>query len=255
MRLGCAAYSYREALQAGEMSLEQFVDECARMDLEGVELTSYYFTDTSRSYLNSLKRHCFQRGLHILGTAVGSNFAKADEDAREEQVRMTCEWIDHSVLLGAPVIRVFAGPVPEGVDEETAYGWCLDCIRRCVDYGATEGVVVALENHGGVTTTPEQVQRFLNDIDSPWFGINLDFGNFRDDPYPGYALVAPRTATTHAKVSYRKGDGREPVDYHRVAQVMGDAGYAGYISIEYEEKEDARVAVPRFVETLKAAFR
>jgi len=255
MRLGCAAYSYRQALQAGDLSLEAFVDECARMGLDGVELTSYYFPETGRDYLNSLKAHCFRRGMHILGTAVGSNFAQADEDAREEHVRMTCEWIDHSVILGAPVMRVFAGPIPSGVAEDTAFGWALDCLRRCVDYAAKEGVVVALENHGGVTSTPAQVQKFLDALDSPWFGINLDFGNFRDDPYPGYAQIAPRTVTTHAKVTYRKGEGKEPVDYVQVAQIMQAAGYQGYISVEYEEKDDALAAVPRFVETLKQAFR
>src|SRR5687768_11351987 len=100
MRLGCAAYSYRFLLNDGTMSLEQFVDACAEMGLDGVELTSYYFPSTGRDYLNRLKRHCFVRGQHILGTAVGSNFTQPDAAKRREQVEMTRAWIDHSVILG-----------------------------------------------------------------------------------------------------------------------------------------------------------
>src|SRR5262245_11094489 len=104
MRLGCAAYSYRQALQSGALTLPGFVDECASLGLDGVELTAYYFPDAERATLNDLKRHCFRRGVHILGTAVGSNFTLADEAKRRDQVRMAQAWIDHSVVLGAPCI-------------------------------------------------------------------------------------------------------------------------------------------------------
>jgi sugar phosphate isomerase/epimerase len=251
MRLGCAAYSYRDLLKSGAMSLEGFVDECAAMGLDGVELTGYYFPSLERAYLNHLKRHCFLRGQHVLATAVGSNFTQPDEEKRREHVRTTCEMIDGSVVLGAPCIRVFAGPLPAEVEEETAFRWALECLEECVAYGAERGVAVALENHGGVTGTAAQVQRFLNAIGSPWFGINLDFGNFREDPYQEFALLAPRAITTHAKLVSRFGEERREVDYMRVREIMEGAGYQGYLSIEYEESEDPRVAVPRFARQLR----
>jgi sugar phosphate isomerase/epimerase len=255
MRLGCAAYSYRELLQSGALSLEQFVDLCAEMGLDGVELTSYYFPSTEPEYLHRLKQHCFQRGMHILATAVGSNFTQADDAKREAHVQMTRDWIDHSVTLGSPCLRIFAGPVPEGMTEQEAYARALECIRTVTAYGAERGVTLALENHGGVTGTAAQVQRFLDAVDSPWLGVNLDFGNFRQDPYAEFAQLAPRTVTTHAKLTSRFGDGHGEVDYSRVRAILEDAGYRGYISIEFEEREDPRVAVPRFVEELAAAFR
>src|SRR5262249_20717277 len=158
----------------GEMTLEAFIDECARMGLDGVELTAYYFKSTERAALNDLKRHCFQRGMHILGTAVGSNFTQADAGKREEHVQMTKAWIDHSVALGAPCIRVFAGPVPEGVSEDEATAWAVECLREVIPYGAERGVVVALENHGGVTTRADQVLAIAEQVQNPWFGLNLD---------------------------------------------------------------------------------
>ena len=72
MKIGCCAYSYRQYLLAGEMSLEEFVDTAAGLGVEGVELTSYYFPTTDREYLNSLKRHCLVRGVDVSGAAVGS---------------------------------------------------------------------------------------------------------------------------------------------------------------------------------------
>src|SRR5207248_4715841 len=125
--------------------------------------------------------------------------------------------------------------------------------QECVVYGTERGVTVALENHGGVTGTAAQVQKFLDAIDSPWFGLNLDFGNFRVDPYAEFAQVAPRAVTSHAKVTTRLGEGREDVDYGRVKAIMDRAGYRGYLSVEFEEKEDPRAGVARFVEYLKRA--
>src|SRR5947209_783453 len=260
MRIGCAAYSYRDFLkEGGGMTLEAFVDECARMGLDGVELTSYYFAPpVTDERLREIKRHCFRRGLHILGTAVGSNFAQADETARREHVRMTREWIDHSVTLGAPVIRVFAGPIPEGATEAEAVEWAVPCLREVIDYGAQRGVAVALENHGGITGTAEQVLRLVERLEAGstgWFGLNLDFGNFHVDPYPEIERCAPFAITTHAKRTMRGPSGPEPVDYARVAEIMRGVGYSGYLSVEYEDRDDPRQAVPEFVAYLQRVAR
>jgi sugar phosphate isomerase/epimerase len=257
MRIGCAAYSYRDFLkEGGGMTLEGFVDECARMGLDGVELTSYYFaTPVTEPRLHELKRHCFRRGLHILGTAVGSNVAQADEAARREQVRMTREWIDHSVVLGAPVIRVFAGPVPQGATEAQAMEWAVPCLREVIEYGAKRGVCVALENHGGITSTADQVLSLVERLKNPWFGLNLDFGNFHQDAYTEIERCAPHAITTHVKRTMRGPAGPERVDYARVAEIMRRVDYSGYLSVEYEDRDDARTAVPVFVAHLQSVFR
>jgi sugar phosphate isomerase/epimerase len=255
MRLGCCAYSYRDLLKGGEWTLEEFVRTCCELGLDGVELTSYYFPTTERPYLNDLKRCCAELGLHIAGTAVGSNFCKADAAERHEQVEMTKEWINHSAVLGAPCIRVFAGPIPEGRTEEEAVSWAVPAMRECAEYGGERGVLVAMENHGGITATAPQVERLVKAVNHDWFGVNLDFGNFRD-PQTEFAAVAPLAVTTHAKVTHRDSEGnRQTVDYAFARRMMEQVGYKGYISIEFEEPEDPREGVPRFVEELKRVFR
>lgn len=255
MRVGCAAYSYRQYLQSGQMSLEQFVQACREMGLDGVELTSYYFKTTQPQYLYDLKRLCFAFGLNIAGTAVGSNFTQADAGQRRLHVEMTKHWIDNSVILGAPCIRVFAGPVPKDCTEEQAFNWAVECLREVAAYGQQKGVVVALENHGGITSTAEQVLKLLGAVNNDWLGVNLDFGNFRQDPYAEFEVCAPYAVTTHAKTHHGSAEGPVAVDYARVVEIMRNAGYKGYITIEYEGKEEPRVAVPQFAEQLLSIVR
>jgi sugar phosphate isomerase/epimerase len=159
------------------------------------------------------------------------------------------------VVLGAPVIRVFAGPIPEGATEAQAFDWAVACLEEVTEYGAQRGVAVALENHGGITATADQVLRLVDRLQGPWFGLNLDFGNFHQDPYPQIERCAPHAITTHVKRTMRGPSGPEPVDYARVAAIMNRVGYSGYFSIEYEDKEDARTAVPAFVRHLQEVLR
>jgi len=254
-RLGCAAYSYRDLLKSGEISLSEFVDTCAGLGLDGVELTSYYFPSTERGLLNLIKRHCLLKGVDVLGAAIGSNFTQADRERRREQVNLARDWLGHSLQLGAPYLRVFAGPVPEGVPKETARGWALECLTELIPAAEDAGVCLALENHGGVTATAEDTRWLLDRLQSPWLGLNLDFGNFSPDPYGQYAQVLDRAITTHAKLSAGRGDARIELDYGRIRKTLEAAGYSGAITIEYEEPGDPREGVPAFFERLRTAFR
>jgi len=255
MRLSCCAYSYRQYLQNGEMSLEAFIETAREIGFDGVELTAYYFPTTERAYLNRLKRHAHRQGLDISGTAIGTDFAQPDAEKRRAHVQMTREWIDHSVALGAPTLRVFAGPVREGCTEEEAFRWVAACLQECAACAEAQGVLLALENHGGLTSTADQTLRLLKAVDNEWLGLNLDFGNFSGgDVYDQFAACAPYAVVTHAKSHYRGAAGREAVDYRRVRPLLDAVGYRGYLAIEYEEAEDPRAAVPRFAQELRDAM-
>jgi sugar phosphate isomerase/epimerase len=254
MRLSCCAYSYRQYLQAGEMTLEEFVDTAADIGCEGVELTAYYFPSLDRPYLNALKRYVHRRGLSVSGTAVGSNFAQADAGKRREHVRMTKEWIERSVILGAATLRVFAGPVAEGSDEQEAFSWVVECLRDCAQKAEEEGVLLALENHGGITATADQTLAIHRAVGSDWLGINLDFGNYSGDVLAQFAACAPLAVASHAKVTFNGESGRERVDYRCAREVMDASGYRGWLAIEYEEPEEPRDAVPAFAAELAAVL-
>jgi sugar phosphate isomerase/epimerase len=255
MRLGCCAYSYRDKLTSGEMTILGFLDECARLGFEGVEITSYYVQDTSLAALRQLKRECFVRGLEVTGVAVGTNYCQSSVEGRAKDLTTTRAWMAHGETLGAPFIRVFAGPVPEGDTEEAARTRCLAGLEEAIAHGEEHGIVVGLENHGGITGTAEQVLRIVEAVGpSPWFGINLDSGNFQR-PAEEFPLVAPHTVTVHAKRSYHDPSGtRHEVDWADLRRTLEAAGYRGFLNMEYEEPEDATTGVPDFLRVLREVF-
>lgn len=251
MRVGCAAYSYRQSLQNRQMTLEGFVQRAAEMGLNGVELTAYYFPSTDDAYVMSLKRTVFLHGLDISAAAVGNNFCQPDPTRRAAQVDLVKQWIDIAFKLGAPCLRVFAGPVPDGHTEDEAAAWTIASLKECAAYAAPKGVMLALENHGGITATASQTLDLLRAVESIWVGLNLDTGNFRTDPYREIEQAAPYAITAHVKAHIAYPDRSEEIDYVRVVSILDRIGYKGYLSIEYESPEDPLTAVPRLAAHLR----
>jgi sugar phosphate isomerase/epimerase len=261
-KFGLAAYSYRELLTGKKYvdqawKIEDFIDECATMPLEGAELTSYYFAkDITPGYLNGVKRHAFLRGLDISGTAVRNDFCLPKGAKRDEEIAAMKQWIDYAEILGVPVIRIFAGKVGNGQSEADAHRLMVDGISQCCEYAGKHGVILALENHGGPTATADGLLAIVRDINSPWFGVNFDSGNFHSkNPYAELAQIAPYAVNVQIKASVKPGGRRkEPSDYNRVAKIIRDSGYRGYIVLEFEDDEDPREACPRELKKLREAF-
>ncbi len=258
-RLSLAAYSYRNLLSGSspKLTLFDFVDDCIKFGLEGTELTSYYFPEkVTNEYLMKLKRHCFRTGIDISGTAVGNDFGFPESGKRETQIDTLKGWIEKASLLGAPVIRIFAGHQKPGTDAESAHRLMVTAMEECCDHAGKYGVTLALENHGGPTATAEGLLRFVNDIQSPWFGVNLDTGNFHSqDVYKDLAKVAPHAVNVQVKVVIApKGQPRQPTDFRRLAAILNEVGYSGYTVLEYEEKGDPREECPRYLDQMREAF-
>jgi sugar phosphate isomerase/epimerase len=273
-------------LEAAEMALEDFADYCASLGLEGTELTGYYFPTFPRQpvsfrinppgtrvplppsptfggsrvsaeearYLIGLKGHCFRLGLDVSGTAIGNDFCFDEKDPRRGQQIADCKaWIDRAAILGAPCIRIFAGKQRDGQTEQQAIALCTAGINECLKHAALRGVVLALENHGGITATPDQMLAIIEGVDdSPWFGVNFDSGNFRtDDPYRDLARIAPLAVNAQIKVAIHPAGGeKQPADLDRIVGILKDAGYRGYVVLEYEE-QDPREHIPRYLDQLR----
>jgi len=263
MKLSLAAYSFNRVLPRSwtpdqlanaKYTLEKFIDFCAEQDLDGCELTAYYFPkEITNDYLMSLKERTFRLGLDISGTAIGNDFCLPEGEARQKNLQMCRDWIDHSATLGAPVIRIFAGQVPKGETEDVARERCIDGINQSLEYAAKKGVCLALENHGGITAMPEQMLKIIAGVKpSPWFGVNFDGGNFQtDDPYRDLAQIAPYAINAQIKVEVSPNKKAEPTDLTRVVKILKDANYRGFLVLEYEAKEDPLMTVPGYLKTLR----
>lgn len=256
-----AAYSYRDLLTGAspKLTLTDFVDDCAAMNLEGTELTSYYFpTPTTEHDLRTLKHHCFRLGLDISGTAIGNDFGFPPGAERDRKIATAKQWIDYAEILGAPVIRIFAGKQKQDLSPARSHALMVEGIEECCDYAGQHGVHLALENHGGPTATPDGLLSFVRDVQSPWFGVNLDTGNFySEDPYGDLERIAPYALNVQVKVVTAVGEDRlnkQPTDFARLATILREANYRGYIVLEYEEEGNPRVECPKYLAQIREAF-
>jgi len=268
MQLGVAAYSFREKFQwsrgkeqkskDGEKmwSILDFIDWCADNHVPGAEVTSYFFPpDVDEKFLLEVKRHAYLRGVQLAGTAVGNNFALPKGEERDKQIADVKRWIDYSAIMTAPHIRVFAGQPPKNTPEEEALANCQSAYQECLDYAATKGVFLGLENHHGLVAHPENLIRLMKGAKSPWAGINWDSGNFHTkDPYADLEKIAPYAINVQLKMEITRLDEKvkEPSDVDRVIKILTDANYQGWFTLEYEVKNtDPFVEIPKILDMLR----
>jgi sugar phosphate isomerase/epimerase len=257
MKLSLAAYSFRDQLTGKKQphwTLDDFIDLCAAQGLEGTELTGYYFPkEVTPEYLAHIKHKTFLLGLDVSGTAIANDFCRPPGDERERELSHVRQWIDYAAAFGAPCIRIFSGDVPKGHTEADAVRWAIAGIEECCQYSGEKGVFLALENHGGVSVPAERLLSIAREVRSPWFGINLDTGNFHSqDPYADIALLAPYAITVQVKTEIApQGSAKQPADLARIVGILRDAHYRGYVALEYEAAEDANIAVPRYLAELR----
>ena len=161
LKLGLNAFSFNGPLLAGTMTLADAVDFCATNGVDALDATGYYFPGypnvPTDNYIYALKRKAFVNGVAISGTGVRNNFAVADEAARKRDVQMVKDWIVVASKLGAPVIRVFAGPErAAGYTFDQALDWMVSDFKQCAAFGREHGVVVGLQQHNDFLKTAEE---------------------------------------------------------------------------------------------------
>ena len=259
-KFSLAAYSYRSLLQgkgdaAPKMDLLGFIDECARMQLDGVELTSYYMPEEpTEAYLIGLRSHCFRQGLAVSGTAIRNDFGHSETAARNRELEHVRRWIDHAATLHAPMIRIFAGHGQKGNSPEQTHELMVEGIQKSCEYAGKHGIYLALENHGGVTASADGLLKLVRDVDSPWLGVNLDTGNFRfgGEPYEQMEAVAKYAVNVQVKVVVKDADGKpQPMDFPRLKKILTDANYRGFVVLEYEEPGDVPAECRRYVQQMR----
>lgn len=268
LAVSLAAYSFRDYFRnssheqkppadaARRIDLFQFVDYCAQHD-SAAELTSYYFPpEVSTDDLLKLRRHCFLRGVEISGGAVGNTFTPPPGAKRDAEIAYVKRWVDHYAVLGAPHIRVFAGDAARGASRAEAMKLCIAGLEECADYAGKRGIMLGIENHGGIVAEAKELLEIVRTVKSPWVGINLDSANFHTaDPYGDFERCAPYAVNVQLKAEMqRRGQKPEPSDIPRLVKLLKAAGYRGYVALEYESAEDPHTAVPRLLKQMQEAF-
>lgn len=256
IHVSLAAYSVRQALTGGKMDLFQFIDWCAELGLAGTELTSYYFVeDFDGTYLRQLRNRAYRNGVTISGTAVRNNFCLPPGPEKTRWIEHVKAWIDHAAELFAPHIRIFAGDLPDGASKESGITWVAEGVKAVLDRAEERGIMIGLENHGGITARAEDLLAICDEVgEHPWFGVNLDTGNYRTDAYGQVAMTAPRAVNVQVKVELVEDGRKQPTDLERIRDILVESGYKGWLALEYEADGDPFQEIPDYIRRLHALF-
>jgi L-ribulose-5-phosphate 3-epimerase len=256
LRSAICAYSFREQLQKGTLKYEDLVPMAVEHEVDGLDLTVYWFPSTEKSFLLPLKRLAYRHGVELYSISVRTNMCQPTAELRDKEVADVKKWVDVAATLGAGHIRVFGGTVPKTSNEEEAVKWVVDVLSRGAAYAAERGVILGLENHGGITARASRILEIVKKVDSPWAAVNMDTGNFESDAYEQIAQILPYAANVQFKSEIRGAGGKtEPADWERLTKMIAGSGYRGYLALEYEEKADALTHVPPLLKKLNALAR
>ena len=250
---GCCAYSFRKYLKSGQMSMQDFIREIVKMGSVGADMTVYWFKSTDPAYLNDLRRLAYRSGVPFSGAACGSSMVQASAEKRREVLEDIKKWVDVTDSLGASHLRVFGGKLPHGATVKQGTDWVVETMKPAADYAGKKGITLGIEDHAGVTQSADVCLEIMHRVDSPYAGINLDITHFiptgSEDPYAQIKACIPYATNTHIRDQFDDGT---PIDMDRVWRMFQDSGYKGYMSVEYEGKEDPMTGVPKLINKVKA---
>jgi len=273
-KIGVSTYSFWQFNGPKENSpIEDCIEKAATMGFDGIEFLLMQMQSEDNSYLQKLKRQAFHAGLDIMGFSTHQGFVFPDKKTRDEEVSKTIRQIELAYMLGIPTMRLNTGrwnttksfddlmankgiePVLEGHTIDQGFEWVIDSIGQCIPIAEKCGVVLGLENHWGLGRTAEGVLKIVNAINSPWLQITSDTGNFLENQYDQLEMMAPKTSLVQAKTYFGGGKWYTlDIDYKRVAEIFRKVNYKGYVSIEFEGKEDPISAIPKSLELVMGAF-
>ncbi|MCB0669599.1 MAG: sugar phosphate isomerase/epimerase [Saprospiraceae bacterium] len=260
IKTSCNMYSFNKLITEGGWSLAKAIEFCGELGFDAVDPTGYYFTTypevPSDREIYATKHTAFVNGMAISGTGIRNDFALPDQEERAKQIDFAKRWIEVAAKLDAPVIRLFAGnKIPDGHDITEVKKWIVDCLHPCIEFGKEHGVIITLQNHFDALKSMEDVKSVLDQIDSPWFGLNLDIGSLRlGDPYQQIDALVPYARTWQIKESVYQNNVAEPTDINKLFTIIKNRGYRGFVPLETLPPSDPRDRLKSFLQEIEAAI-
>jgi len=260
IKIGLNAYSFNKPLMAGTMKLPEVIEYCAQQQIDGVDLTGYYFPGypnaPSDEFLYALKRTAFLNGVTITGTGVRNDFALTDPSSRRGHIQLVKDWVDVAAKLGSDMVRVFSGrELPKGYTFDQVLDWMVPAFAECAKYGKEHGVIVGLQHHDDFLKTAAETIRVVKMVDSDWFSVLLDVGSLRQgDPYQEIEKLLPYASNWQIKEHVWYGTKRVEIDLPRLRALIEKIGYRGFTPIEALGEGDPKEVVSVFLGKVRKAF-
>jgi L-ribulose-5-phosphate 3-epimerase len=271
--IGVSTYSFWRFKNEALRPIDKCLELAAELGFDGVELLQMQIPDTTPAAMREIKRRAFSLGLPLMGLSTHQGFVSPNEEKRTDNILKTTQFLEQAYDLGIPTIRVNTGrwgtskdfdelmknrgiePRLDGFSDDDGFKWVIDSFAQLVPEAEKRGVVMGLENHWGLGLTPEGVLRIVEAIKSPWLRVTLDTGNFLDDFYPKLEKLAPHAVLVQAKTYYGGGEWYSlDLDYAVIAEILRKAQYQGWISLEFEGREDVKSGAAKSLALLRKVF-
>ena len=242
-KISLAEWSFHRALRAGKMNNLDFPKVAKKdFDIDCVEYVNVFFMDKAKdqAYLKDLKQRCDDLGVTsgLIMCDHEGDLGDASSAKRTEAVENHYKWVEAAKFLGCHSIRVNARSTGEPKEQHER---AVDGLRRLSEFGAKHDMNVIVENHGGLSSNGEWLVGVIKDVGLKNCGTLPDFGNFKInksqnyDRYKGVAELMPFAKGVSAKSHVFDAEGNETeTDYLKMMKIVLDAGYHGYVGIEWE---------------------
>ena len=265
IKLGCNSLVKDRENPGGWIDIETMIDliHTLRLDIIDFQLDRG-FRSLEPAYLRRVKILCHRYGLPIGFIGAGSGFvgttqlpnggvvgAALSSDELQRRIDEVKRAVDVAVFMGAPLIRLFGGGVPEDTENrEAVWSTMISGFQAVSDYAAEKGILIGLHNHPpAVEPTSDDIFRILNDVNRENFTFILDTGRWRGAPTSGEGTsysseaiyrymeqTAPYASYVRAKI-YKVDSGEEELlDYRRIIAILKRVNFNGNMSIVFEDQ-------------------
>lgn len=281
IQLAVSSYSLARWRRQNDKTVEQSIDVIAELGAKGVEFAGLGENTIENPLRRAaeLRKYCQGKGLAVAGYCVGAELMVPPED-QKKAVQTLKVHVDTAVELGAKTMRhdVTKGPKP---GEDLSLGQVLErvvpAVREVTEYAAKKGVKTSLENHGFYLQTAERVEKLIQAVNHPNYGLTLDMGNFLcldQDPVDAVGRLVKYAVIVHAKDFHKRLKNTMPasgwfatpteialrgaivghgvIDVPAQLRILKEAGYSGYLSLEFEGMEEPATGVKLGIEYLRA---
>lgn len=281
MQIGVSSYSYSQS----KLDLFQIITKAKEMGFDVIEFAGFPNLpegETALSFAPRVREACDEAGLKVANYTIWADFINGSNGDLKAEIERVKDEVRVAQILGAPGMRhdsTWGWPATKtgarGFDD--ALPILIEGCRAITEFAADLGIKTMVENHGYFCQDSERVEKLVNGVDHPNFGVLLDMGNFLvvdEDPTEAVGRLMPYTFHVHAKdfhvksgnesspgqgwFSSRGGNylrgaivGHGEVPIVQVLKIMKNAKYSGVLSIEFEGMEDPLKAIPIGLENLK----
>ncbi|MBM4019105.1 MAG: sugar phosphate isomerase/epimerase [Planctomycetes bacterium] len=273
MRKAVCHYSFHRRHVAEKWTPDRLAQEVKALGIEGIDYHARMLGASDDAMAAQITAAVAKHGLILSSLSLGNNFNKPKAEEFKAEVEAARKWIQFAARVKAPVSRVFGGSLgaaerKDDAARKAAWQRMIDGLAEIAREAEKCGVVLGVENHGGLPCTAEEQIATIKAVNSKALRATVDVGNYMQggqEGHVGTALAAPYAAYVHLKDSKRAGDPARPEAAKLVPCVLGEgavdlaacvaalrkAGYAGFVGLEYEGTEDETTGVPKSVAVMK----